>query len=130
MSKGFYIAVGIFALGLWMLLSGAKAGEMQLAHGVWCDTKEQVVTLFDAVVVKDGELENGLKLVNTGTTPSCAVGIVAIIPGNQVARLEHKGQAYGVFEVLVIAFKSANGMIRLPQPMIQYGSRPLEEQKA
>jgi len=104
----------------------AKAQQLQVAIGVFCDAESEVVSLFDEVIRKDKPLADGIKVVNGDVQPPrCALGKVALIPGELTQRLEHNGKVYGVFRVLVLGFEHNGQWVRFPQPVVQFGSRPL-----
>lgn len=125
-----YLLVGfgmlLIAIAILAAIEPARAQSEVVAKGVWCDKVEQVQRLFDLVIRKDKSLLDGVLEVNgSAKPPACAVSIVVILPGKLVARMEHGGAAYGVFEVMVLGFERGGKMFRLPQPMLQFGPRPL-----
>lgn len=117
-------------LFLWFI-SSSQAATIEKAYGIFCDSEEQIKTVFDGVFNKNKPLAEALKEVNAGNeVPACALGVVAISDPVQVSEIHHNGKIYGIFRVSLLGFMHEGKWKRLEVPSTQYGMKPLEDKSA
>lgn len=114
-----------------LTLSGQALAQPQAAVGIFCDKRDEIAQLFEHVYRRGETLEKALAVINGEVVPpKCVVGQVVLDEPVLVERLTHQTDVFGLFQVKILAFRSETGIVTLPEPMVQYGMKPLPKEAA
>jgi hypothetical protein len=104
-------ALGMIVLGH----SLGRAQEIQMGHGLICNTPEQVA---EFAIAHNGSNAEALQKVNV-TENVCGIMMVAYIRGDAIAKVETKDGQAEIVKIAVVAINLGMGWMQ-GEPLTQY----------